>query len=205
MGKIFKKLTAGLKPAGIQTMKQGMGHRLFFCFILGIITGTVLINFIGVAYADKIGIYSEYVMGTVSGNESEVFSSWSFFIYCIKKYAVEIIIILVVSCTSLGKTFAGLYCVYKGMAIAILVSSATVVYGAGGLLIYVMSIFPHYFMYVPMLAFALFLGMKIRENLKNNNLVKVILKGAVIECGLIVATAVLEAYCNYPFIQRVFN
>lgn len=205
MGKILKRFPIGLKTVNVQTMNMGMNHRLFFCFIVGILIGTVLLNFFAGAYADKMGIYSEYAMGDIGSLTTEGFSKWSFFTYCIRKYVIEIIIILIISCTSIWKVFDCIYCAYKGMAISILVSSATATYGAGGLLLYIMSIFPHYLVYVPLVIFTLYFGMKIKEKIKSDKLILLILKGIVIEGIIITMTSFLEAYVNYPFIREMFK
>ena len=205
MDKILKKFPINLKTVSVQTMNIGMGHRLFFFFLAGIVAGTVGLNFLAGTYAGKIGVYSQYFIDNIAGVNTSEFDKWSFFIYCIKKYVVEVAILLVVNCVSIWKIFDCLYCVYRGMAISILVSSATITYGSGGLLLYVMSIFPHYFTYVPMIVFTLFLGMKIKENIKSDKLLVPVIRGIAIEIILIVLTSFLEAYCNYPFIKSVFK
>ena len=205
MGKILKRFPIGLKTFDIQAMKIKRNHRLFIAFWGGIIAGTLMMNFLAGRYAGQIGIYSEYFIDGINSPDSMQFNKWSFNIFCIKKYALETVVLIALNCTNFGMIVNYAYCIYKGLAISILISSATLTYGTGGVLLYVMSIFPHYFSYVPMIVFTLYFGIKIKENIRNEGVAMSVLKGMAIEAALIVCTSFLEAYGNFPFVRSMFD
>lgn len=205
MGKILKGFPIGLKTFDMQAMNIKRSHRLFLAFLAGIIAGTLMMNFLVGKYAGQIGIYSEYFIDGINNPDTMQFDKWSFSIFCIKKYALETAVLIALNCTNFGMIVNYAYCIYKGLAISILISSATLTYGTGGILLYVMSIFPHYFSYVPMIVFTLYFGIKIKENMKKERVAVSVLKGTAIEAALVVCTAFLEAYVNYPFVRSMFN
>lgn len=203
MKKSTKKIPININKVSLQTMNFSMSHRLFFCFIAGILIGTVIINFMADEYIGNIEICNRYFIGE-GGWQSQV-SKRAFFLYCIKKYAIDMLVIVSLNCTSIWRKFDYIYCIYKGVAVSVLVSVATVTYGTGGLLIYVMTIFPHYFVYIPFIIFTLFLGIKLREKMHTDKFGLILVKGAVIEMFLIIITSFLEAYCNYPLIRDMLS
>ena len=205
MGKILKSFPIGLKIFDIQAMNIKRNHRLFLVFFAGIIIGTLMMNFLAGKYAGQIGIYSEYFIDGINNPDAKNFDKWAFNLFCIKKYALEAVVLIALNCTGFGMFVNYGYCIYKGIAISILISSATLTYGTGGILLYLMSIFPHYFTYVPMVVFTLYFGIKIKENIKKKRVLVSVLKGLAIEAAFVVCTAFLEAYVNYPFVRSMFS
>lgn len=121
---------------------------LLAVFIIGIVAGTLFINiFCGDEY-DKFGIYSKYFIEKF--HESDV-EKKELFLYSFWGRSKEIIFLLVLSFTSFGKIAAELFLAYKGLTVGILISVYVLQYGAGGLLLYGTSIFPHYIAYVLMI------------------------------------------------------
>lgn len=120
---------------------------LLAVFIIGVVVGTLFINiFCGDEY-DKFGIYSKYFIEKF--HESDV-EKKALFLYSFWGRSKEIIFLLVLSFTSFGKIVAELFLAYKGLTVGILISVYVLQYGAGGLLLYGASIFPHYIAYVLM-------------------------------------------------------
>ena len=60
------------------------GHRLFLCFLFGIVAGTFLMNGLLADFAGKIGIYSKYFFNGVNVYDVNV-DKMDFFMFCIKK------------------------------------------------------------------------------------------------------------------------
>lgn len=205
MGKVLRNFPIGLKIFNIQAMNIKRSHRLFLVFFSGIIIGTLMINFFAGEYAGQIGIYSEYFIDGINNSDAKNLNKWAIDLFCMKKYALEVVFLVAFNCTGFGMFINYCFCLYKGIAISILISSTTLTYGAYGILLYIMSIFPHYLTYVPMIVFTLYLGIKIKENIKKERLVGAVLKGIVIEAVLVACTAFLEAYGNYPFVRSLFS
>lgn len=203
MGTFIRKIKKGIPKVDIQAMNLNMSHRLFLCFLGGIILGTLLLNLFMGAYASRLGVYSEYFRNGVDMYGDNVNKS-AFFTYCIKKYIGECLVIVFLNITPIGKIFNYIYCIYKGAVIAMLISSATLTYGAGGLLLYIISVFPHYLLYVPFFVAAMYVGIQVGEMTKEKKMGKFKIRAVVVLSGLAVGTSFLEAYANYPILRIVF-
>ena len=201
----IKNIFTNTKGLRIQTMKFKESHRLFFLFLIGIVGGTFLFNILGEELAGKIGIYSEYIISDFKISSIETLSKKDFFLFCMRKYSVQSFFIIFLIALIKGKGICGILCIIKGINISFLVGAATIAYGKGGLLIYIMSIFPHYFLYVPLFIFSIYFGSNVRQLIDNKRLVTGICKGCVVEFGLIFGTALLEAYGNLPIVISMFT
>lgn len=203
MGNI--KALSFFKKFKIQTMNFSEGHRLFALYLLGIIIGTLLMNIFGKYSASKIGIYGKYLTNDTNNIKYEVLNKGMFFIYCIKKYFIQIVIILMLNCTSKQKIINGTLCMYKGFVMSVLICSATIVYGSGGIILFLISVFPHYLIYVPMFIYSIYFGLNIKKYIKNKNYISGILKCCIIEGVMIIGTSFFEVYLNVPLIISMFG
>lgn len=201
----IKNIFANAKGLRIQTMNFKESHRLFFMFLMGIIGGTLLFNMSGEALAGKIGIYSEYMINDFKISSIEKLNKKEFFLFCMTKYCYQSFFIIILIAILKGKSISRILCIIKGVNLSFLVGSATIAFGSGGLLIYIMSIFPHYFLYVPLFVFSIYFGNNIRELFNNRRSLNGICKGCIIQFGLIFGTAFFEAYGNLPIIISMFT
>lgn len=193
------------KKIRLQAVNLSEGHRLFVLFFIGIIIGTMLINVFGTGYVDKIGIYGRYLANGEVNFSGKYIDKGDFFTYCTRRYYVQVIVLLVLNCTSKKNLFNGLICLYKGFGVSILICASTISFGSGGILLFLISIFPHYLVYVPMFIYTLYYGMNFRRYLKNHNYISGIVKGFIIESLLVVSTSFLEVYVNLPLLIKVFS
>lgn len=160
---------AGLFSGRIRTVNSvGMkskynDYRFLIWFFTGIIVGSLCINVFCDYFYDKLGIYSSYFLDTYKNVSVD---KKNLFLYSIKDLALEILMVFGISFTSFGGIFLNLYCGYKGMVIALLVASSVLKYGIGGVLIYVISIFPHYITYGIMIVLLVMMGHYIWEKMK---------------------------------------
>ena len=161
----MEKLIKGrIKTIELGTVREFYGkYRFLVWFFLGIILGTFCMNIFCEYFYDKLGIYTTYFMETYANIEID---KKSLFWYALRDYGLEVILIFLLSPTSAGSIFLNLFCGYKGIVIALLISSSVLKYGAGGVLIYVISIFPHYITYGIMLWIMLSFGKLINEKVK---------------------------------------
>ncbi len=199
----IKRVKKGVPKLNIQAMNLKMNHRLFLCFIVGLVLGTFLLNLFLGGFAGKLGVYSEYFINGVDMYGEKV-EKFSFFLYCVKKYAGECILILFLNITPIGNLFNKIYCGYKGIVTAILISSTTLTYGAGGLFLYVISIFPHYLLYVPFFVASMYVGIQVADMMKEKKMGKFKLRAVILLVLLAVGTSFLEAYVNYSILRTVF-
>lgn len=161
----MEKLIKGrIKTIELGTVREFYGkYRFLVWFFLGIILGTFCMNIFCEYFYDKLGIYTTYFMETYANIEID---KKSLFWYALRDYGLEVFLIFLLSPTSAGSIFLNLFCGYKGIVIALLISSSVLKYGAGGVLIYVISIFPHYITYGIMLWIMLSFGKLINEKVK---------------------------------------
>ena len=198
---LFKKM----KRNKIQAMNIGDGHRLFVLFLIGIVAGTMLVNIFLNQYVDNICIYGEYLTDGFERVNLIALEKVEFFCFCFKKYLIQVLFIVIFNLSSKGKLFNGLVCLYKGGVIAVLICAATISYGSGGVLLFIASIFPHYFLYIPLYIYTFYLGMNLKNKFSDNKHIFTVLKSVGIEGVFIVGTAFLEAYVNLPIIINILK
>ncbi len=204
MSALMGKIKKGVPKINIQAMNFHTGHRLFLCFLLGIVAGTFLTNVLLADFADKIGIYNKYFVKGANVYDVNV-DKMDFFIFCIKKYLIELIIILLINMTQVGILFDKIYCIYKGIIISILISSATITYGAWGIVLYLISIFPQYLLYIPFLICTLYISIRLSQILKEHNLKEIKIRAIVITLVLLAGTAFFESFANLSILKSAFS
>ena len=201
----LKRLFGNFKGFKLQTMSVNEGHRLFLFFMLGIVLGTVVINLFSGLCAEEISVYGNYFVDSFSELDSSKIDKGDFFFYCFMKYLLQMLVIILVNCTSKGLLFDYLICLYKGIVISLLICTMTISFGSGGVVVYLMSVFPHYILYVPLFIFSLYFGISIRWNKNNKGFVGNVLKKTIITVGLVIGTAFFEVYINFPLIIKMFT
>lgn len=148
---------------GVSVKNIYENYRFLLWFFVGLAAGTFCMNIFCDYFYDKLGIYSSYFMETYKNIDVD---SKSLLVYAIKNMFAEVMIVMVISFTSVGGIFLNLYCAYKGAVIALLISSSVLKYGFGGVVIYLLSIMPHYITYGVLLAIIITTGFYVWEKMK---------------------------------------
>ena len=81
MSIFIAKIKNKIPKMSMQTMNLHLGHRLFFYFLIGIVAGTFVLNFVFGNISFKIGIYNEYFSNSVY-KYNMGFDKTDFFIFC---------------------------------------------------------------------------------------------------------------------------
>lgn len=136
-----------------------------FLFLLGLVAGTVIINILNRGYYDKINITQEHYIKTIS---DVIVNKRGMFVYLVSKYFKEFAIIIICNCFFFGKIYNIFYIFTKGVSISIVLSSYVLKYGVKGLLVFIVSIFPHYFVYILVIVLAICAGFSMRNNVLHN-------------------------------------
>lgn len=205
----------------ITKRKQGLSEhgKLMLLFLTGVILGTMIVNLFCKGEYDKFGIYSEYFIERFQAFEVE---NKALFLYSFSGRMKEVCFLLLLSFTSLGIVAQKLYLLYKGMTIGILVSIYVLQYGTGGILLYMISIFPHYITYVLMILLMILFCEDITETLKRyqseglrktKDVVYMIVKTKLmtyLRCLLVlfvlnIITSYLETFINLNFMRSVLK
>lgn len=200
----IRSLFTNIKGFKIQTMNISDVHRLFVLFLLGIVSGTMVINIFGTSYVEKICIYGDYLVNGYEHLRLIALEKWEFFTFCMRKYLLQVVVLVFLNLTSKARFFNGVICIYKGAIISVLICASTILYGSGGLLLYITSILPHYFIYVPLYIYSFYFAINFKKILNNKHILTV-LKGVGIEVGLVAGTSFLEAFVNLPMIINIFQ
>lgn len=122
-----------------KTARSLQNRKLLGSFLGGIILGTLLLNlFYGNAGVEN-GLYSEYF---VYKFQNTMIKTKDLFYFSFCNHAKEILFLVLLSLTSFGIVTSELYLAYKGIGCAVLVSAYVLQYGIGGVLLYLLSVFP---------------------------------------------------------------
>lgn len=184
------------KQTIIHRSKVTYGHRLFLYFILGLMAGTFLLIFFRGTYSNSMDIYNKYFFKTSNIVPSTASEKNALYFYCLKKYFKEVIIICIINITSFSKVFNIFYFLYKGFASGVLISSMTLSYGGSGIVVYLISVFPQYISYIPLIIFTILFATTIRKSKNDNVTFFWYAKCILLQIILIIITAFLEAYLN---------
>ena len=194
----------------IKVKRNSQDMVLLCLFLGGIVFGTLFLNLFCSEGYEKFGVYSEYFIDRFSGVSVE---KKDLFLYSFWRQSKEILLILLLSLTSLGYLTSELFLSYKGFSIGILVSVYVLQYGMGGVLLYGISIFPHYISYVLMILVLVYFSRELcrdskeyRENKSYSFLKKKIpgyLRGLFQLLILNVITSGLETFVNLYLMKMV--
>lgn len=149
-----------------------MKRILLFVFVFGLVLGTVFINTMNKGYYDKINVLQDHYVNLVSDvvvDKNMVFRNG------IIEYYKEFALILLFNCFLFGKVYNGIYLFIKGAGIGIVLSSYVMKYSVKGMVIYILSIFPHYLLYVPAVVLTICAGISMRNIILNNGNSNVVL------------------------------
>ncbi len=196
------------------SLSEYFRKRLFLAiFIIGLVSGTFIINTMSKSYYEKINVTQDHYIKMISSvvvDKNDVFQNG------IVEYYREFVIIFVFNCFFFGKAYNMLYLFLKGAGIGVVLSSYVMKYGVKGMLVYIMSIFPHYVVYVPSVILVICAGISMRRIIVDNmgkstkyglkdiagrDLIKILGKISVYMIIILIFAffiSVLEAYINIP-------
>lgn len=130
-------------------------QKYIIIFYMGILLGSMCMNLFCEVFYDRLGIYSSYIIESYKNINVD---RMNLFYYAVKTNIFEIVLVLGMSLTSMGKTVLCGYVFFRGAIIALMLSSAVIKYGIGGVVIYLISIFPHYIPYMIQLVFVVWVA-----------------------------------------------
>lgn len=185
-----------------RTYHSEQNIRFLVCFFAGIVAGTLFLNFFCGGSYEKFGIFSEYFIDKF---EDVDVNMKDLFLYSFWNRCKEMLLILLLSLTSFGCIVPEGFLVYKGMEIGVLISVYVMQYGIGGVVLYFLSVFPHYIIYV---IFVIMLVELAKEIYKRQKEKKWSSLGTVVKCLFILLvlnllTAYLETFVNLKIIRNV--
>lgn len=168
-----------------RSLKISYHDRLLFCFIAGVIGGTVTANLLSGELQSQIGYFNTLFLSGQSLGGREQQELWYF---VVKQRLLEVSGAWLVGLTVFSALGYYILAVLAGGSVALVLSVITVQKGMMGLPFYLATIVPQVFCYLPVcLVLAVWAG----EDSRNIHLA-----GMGILVGLTVAGAVLEVYLN---------
>lgn len=180
---------------------------LLYAFFGGLITGTLFLNLITVDYYDEIGVFGKYFVDKFSAleiNKAELLS------YTFWSRVKEMLLIVLFSFTVFNYVYNTIYCSFLGFSTGIFISSLTITSGIKGVWFYVLSIFPHYIIYILLIFFVLNKSNQINQHIYHRNTDisnhnKHMILNIVLFIILIIIICLLEAlaevYINSPLLK----
>lgn len=117
-----------------------------FLFIAGLCLGILFANMFGKQFLSDVGIISAYMLDKFSSTSLD---NGRFAAYCMKKRLLPFVYISAFGLTMFGLAVIGIYIVWLGFSLGVLVSVSVMRFGAGGLLLVVGALLPQYIVYVP--------------------------------------------------------
>lgn len=188
---------------------------LLYAFFCGLIIGTLFLNLVTSNYYDEIGVFSKYFVDKFNAlviNKSELFS------YTFLSRLKEMALVFVFSFTVISAFYNSLYCLFLGFSTGIFISSLTVTSGIKGVWFYMLSIFPHYIIYVILILFVLSKSSQINQYIYHRNTEKIMThtnnnKNMILNIVLIIfliiticlIEALVEVYINIPILKIILK
>lgn len=202
-------------PAGRISWRISQTAGIILLFLFGVTAGTFFINIFWKGGYEELGTYSTYFIDRFS--ECSVNKKELFF-YSFAERSREILVLLILAFTTLGNLVCNIYLLYKGLTVGILISVYVMQYGSGGMLLYGISIFPHYITYIVMIiilvSFVKEIQKEVRvENVSKKEIASRIMKkklGIYLRCLLLIfalniLTAYLEAFVNFDIMKKILQ
>ncbi len=178
------------------------------CFGAGLLFGIILIN-IGKSFLlGETGLFDEY---TLSHMKYMTVDSNALFCYILRKRMSRMLILAVLSSTYLGLIICMGAAFWYGMSAGTFLAALSLRYGLKGILLAVISLFPHYLLYVPAILLLLiwceelFRGIYVRGEMNAQDRGFLLKKAGRLLVILAVAGAgcLLEGYLN-PYLLLGF-
>lgn len=190
----------------------GKGSARWLClFLFGFIVSIFTVNLWTEQLLTNTGFMDETSLSTLKYLE---INSNSFFLYILKKRLATIWLLALLSVSMLGIAATYAYTVWLGFTIGFLLSALTIRFGMKGMLLFLISLFPHYILYIPatilLIACAYRLCVKLyfpqKDRMgdfdsKRKLFFRFFIQLAIIH-GVVIIGAVLESYVNPNIITK---
>ena len=175
-------------------------YRFVLFLFLGILLGTCYINLIKKGLIKNMDIYSDKYLSDYIDISVNNVSLWQ---YIIKTRLRDFVILCGIGLTVFSGIFLSIYMCYLGICNGILISTAVLHYGMGGVFVYMVSVFPQYIFY----GLTLFLITKLFtvsgysiKTIAARNVVIII----AIPIGLLLVGTYFEAYINPMLLKKLY-
>lgn len=141
---IFREAVGQMQFAGRKFLS---GQRNFLaCFGVGLLVGIIVINIGKSILLGETGLFDEY---TLYHMKYMTVDSNALFCYILRKRMGRMLILAVLSTTYLGLVACMGTALWYGVSAGAFLSSLALRYGLKGILLAVISLFPHYLLYIP--------------------------------------------------------
>ncbi len=180
---------------------------LIIIFFIGLIVGTIFANIFRTLYINEINIVNDYFSNKLVNMDIEYGSLLKYILFSRIKY---FIILWLFSITILGLPVIFIYLIYSGFLVGFIISISTMKYGIMGILLFIVYLFPHGIIYIPVIAISIqraFIMCKRMYYMKNG--VKVNKKNIILEylftiillLVMIIIGCFIETYINSNILQ----
>lgn len=177
--------------------------RFLIVLFIGLITGTIIANVVGIKHISDWGIFDS---GFMERYMSVNIDSKNLWLYVIRSRLKDVIFLFLIGLTSISIQIAMLYMFYIGMGIGLIISMAVMQYGIYGVWLYVVSVFPQYIFY----GFAIYiiirwLNVKIVSDRTKSSHTTRILTLIPVTCCVVIIGTLAEAFINPMIMTKIIN
>lgn len=120
---------------------------LLLCFIIAVIVGTVFANVFRPFYADQYYLFNPDYIKTLK--EIDI-NGFQVFQMALIKHLKEFLLLWVLCITILGTPYIIIKSCTKGFCVGFIIATATMGYGFKGILLFLVYLFPHYLILIPL-------------------------------------------------------
>lgn len=176
-------------------------RNIIIAYILGVIFGTIIFNYIGQISFDKMKIYGRYLTDNLS---FEDIKTKEFFIYIFEYRIKEFAFFILLGITYFRNVFQSLFIMYLGIKFSLVMCALTVAKGTVGILWFILLQFPQIIIYVYILYYIVKKMEKtMLRDIHKNDKIFYILKIIIVLIGLILLEVFCEAYINPVICKKI--
>ena len=194
----MRTIRTGLRTTGLPVLP---------IFIAGIAAGILFMNIGKSILLDNTGLFDEY---TLSSMKYMTVDSNALFSYVFRERMIKLLVLAVLATTYLGLAVCVCTIAWYGMSAGAFLAALTLRYGIKGIFLALVSLFPQYLFYVPVLLSLLVWCMSLYRGIYNRTINlgedKTFLIKKLLTLSLIFLAAaagcLLEAYVNPYFLQN---
>lgn len=196
-----------MRQTKLKVIKLGFGKKIIIFFLVGVVLGMLFANFFSPSYAQKYFLFDQHYFSFL---QSVDINCVIVFQLALMSYMKEYLLLILLSITIIGTPVILLHDTYKGFLVGFLVSTATMQFGAKGIIYFIACLFPQYIIFAPLYFYIYMKGHEIQETIYQQHefrkayLMNYIPILIIVVC-LITLGSFFEGFLNTEVMKRVIE
>lgn len=182
-------------------------HPLLYAIVVGGLCGILLYRLLKVNHFE-FQEYFNYGVSWIEDKENISKGDYLFFIW--RKRMKEVLWIILFSFTIFSKVYNFFYCFITAMMHMLFLEGLMEQKGIKGILYFIGNCFPHYFLYIPIIAYVLYFSVQTRQYISNSSssswkrMCMKMIPSILLIFGLIFLECLVETYGNIEILKRIY-